>query len=1343
MRQRLWLLWLVLWLVVPGFAYAQQLNDLQIASFYDCGTHDNPQPCFLVRGVAPSPTQWSRSNILNDLWSRSFFHDGQGMALHIAGVANYLDPIPTGPLADLPTTCLANHQVYLVDDTSPPVLYLCNSLGTGFNVVGSGASGANPTGTIGLSVVNGSASTFMRSDAAPPLSQTISPTMSGNWLFTGRLNVPHSTTLPATCSVGDVYMDTDATSGLRWYLCESTNTWMVQGAGGATGANPTATIGLTVVNGSASTFLRSDGAPPLSQTISPTWSGNHTFTGRLNVPHSGSLPGTCSVGDVYMDTAATTGQQWYLCETPNTFVAQTGGGSGTPGGVDTSVQFNNSGSFGGFGAWDGTTLAIPGALAAQDAPSRVVGLLDFEDGTPDGFNNGDGGVTIVTSPVLSGTYAAAIPPLSYSTSYLLDGDIIVATFLFEVAALPSQAQSILDMDGGEGNTRFALWLKTDGHLGWSNLVTVPPVSFIESSANAIVVNAVNTMVVEFRRSTSGGFKVTLNGVAQMGAFATNTISQGYNGRDVVFLTFGPDQTNGGQTQYYDNISLSYPRLDVTTRFRVVNRFEVAQTEQLSITYLSQSAFGSRQVYINPLERTDPSGGEQTAIPTQMWFAGLNNPQSYGNLIGIRLWPIFFNGRNAEDNSDKKTISALYANPNFNAAGQKFLMNLNPIHAGVGDGFGIDLQHYCGGYKTATGDEGCSMMTLHGRQPGNITLALTSVSTATGSTTLAGSVTKSTLPYDYKTVQVASTSGFTVGDWITVEQGVFEKLSGGDANVETTQIQAIGAGPCPGASCTLTALFQANHASGKTVQRAQVIAGDSNTMNDGFWGQNRLVVDSSVTPYSTGNADATEGSFIITGHSTAWTSTLVGGTVNFPGCFAFTGDNTTGGTREYWPIQSVDSNTQMTLSRAYSNKVPGTNPSGAAYVFVPCGRIGAFVVASTVADPTTNAAYGEQITGIVMEGGQYTWVTSHTVEQTISPYQTFNPVHIYVHDWEGILRGGSLLTLGDKTLGGTQWQAALRIEDSQTDDATHARYVNGIRVQGNTSVNAVVLEGRNLAGSGIARVTYGTSDPKKDIWAASSGIDGTESYPIANGHRIATHNGTFSLYDITFAKETAFTYGGHVADRTISIPDKSGELILWTGGTITRTIPTSGSGNNVVGIGNFDSPTGQAVLFIAVSGPQRAKQYFFAVGYNMDSGAWTTLAPAWEGDYASATEDFAIDGRANADGSLDVRLRRLAGSGGNTHFIAVYETSGRSTTFTPDSTVSNASAPASYSSATVLTQKAGAAFQTKITASATAPGAGLCKEEWVAGTTGGTCKKVAYCGTSGTAVTLIDNVGSGC
>ena len=52
-------------------------------------------------------------------------------------------------------------------------------------------------------------------------------------------------------------------------------------AGGASAANPTGTIGLTAVNGVATTFTRSDGAPALSQAINPTWTDLHIFNKGL------------------------------------------------------------------------------------------------------------------------------------------------------------------------------------------------------------------------------------------------------------------------------------------------------------------------------------------------------------------------------------------------------------------------------------------------------------------------------------------------------------------------------------------------------------------------------------------------------------------------------------------------------------------------------------------------------------------------------------------------------------------------------------------------------------------------------------------------------------------------------------------------------------------------------------------------------------------------------------------------------------------------------------------------------------------------------------------------------
>ena len=61
------------------------------------------------------------------------------------------------------------------------------------------------------------------------------------------------------------------------------------GNSGTTFANPSASIGLTAVNGSASNAMRADGAPALSQSITPTWTSSHIFTGGIRIEASGAV----------------------------------------------------------------------------------------------------------------------------------------------------------------------------------------------------------------------------------------------------------------------------------------------------------------------------------------------------------------------------------------------------------------------------------------------------------------------------------------------------------------------------------------------------------------------------------------------------------------------------------------------------------------------------------------------------------------------------------------------------------------------------------------------------------------------------------------------------------------------------------------------------------------------------------------------------------------------------------------------------------------------------------------------------------------------------------------------
>ncbi len=60
-------------------------------------------------------------------------------------------------------------------------------------------------------------------------------------------------------------------------------TWAAP-AGGITGlANPSGLIGMSAVNGSATTALRSDGLHAIDPAIAPTWTALHTFNGRVNM----------------------------------------------------------------------------------------------------------------------------------------------------------------------------------------------------------------------------------------------------------------------------------------------------------------------------------------------------------------------------------------------------------------------------------------------------------------------------------------------------------------------------------------------------------------------------------------------------------------------------------------------------------------------------------------------------------------------------------------------------------------------------------------------------------------------------------------------------------------------------------------------------------------------------------------------------------------------------------------------------------------------------------------------------------------------------------------------------
>lgn len=83
----------------------------------------------------------------------------------------------------------------------------------------------------------------------------------GNATSWARSRLPNGTTRPTDCEIGDQFMDTDATSGSRYFLCEAADTWVLQadGVGAASGGDPILIEGSAVVDASGVDFIADQG----------------------------------------------------------------------------------------------------------------------------------------------------------------------------------------------------------------------------------------------------------------------------------------------------------------------------------------------------------------------------------------------------------------------------------------------------------------------------------------------------------------------------------------------------------------------------------------------------------------------------------------------------------------------------------------------------------------------------------------------------------------------------------------------------------------------------------------------------------------------------------------------------------------------------------------------------------------------------------------------------------------------------------------------------------------------------------------------------------------------------
>lgn len=130
----------------------------------------------------------------------------------------------------------------------------------------------------------------------PALALLLMGQSTGPTVFTPRLTVSPG---PFTVSTG--------VSNVQDLVINGTCTGCV---GAANFANPTGTIGLTAVNGAATTAIRSDGAPALSQAIAPTWSATHIFASS-GAPTPAISLNSAAPSLRWMETDAAANNQWW------------------------------------------------------------------------------------------------------------------------------------------------------------------------------------------------------------------------------------------------------------------------------------------------------------------------------------------------------------------------------------------------------------------------------------------------------------------------------------------------------------------------------------------------------------------------------------------------------------------------------------------------------------------------------------------------------------------------------------------------------------------------------------------------------------------------------------------------------------------------------------------------------------------------------------------------------------------------------------------------------------------------------------------------------------------------
>jgi len=221
-------------------------------------------------------------------------------------------------------------------------------------------------GTAAVRTLTGSASEISVANGDgvsgnPTLSLPSSIDLGGKIVELPNGTAPTSGDCDDAAEAGRVFIDTNASTGQQWYVCEGAAGWVLQGGAGGSGD---ITDVWTTSSGNANALVAAAG-DSLDATAADSTQPVKTGT---------ALPGTCVANkELFIDTDATDGEQLYICDDAGTgwYLVGDGGGGGS-GDIEGVTAVTGIGG-------GGTSGTVTVSLAD---PGRCDYRLTLTSGTP-------------------------------------------------------------------------------------------------------------------------------------------------------------------------------------------------------------------------------------------------------------------------------------------------------------------------------------------------------------------------------------------------------------------------------------------------------------------------------------------------------------------------------------------------------------------------------------------------------------------------------------------------------------------------------------------------------------------------------------------------------------------------------------------------------------------------------------------------------------------------------------------------------------------------------------------------------------------------------------------------